>query len=58
MKPYNKDTPCVKCGEIGATSIFRHPMFDVPADIKRKCCNCGYEWYEFPLDACKSAEER
>jgi len=55
MPPYNKETPCVKCGETGAASEWRDAVkgysTNVPERILRTCTNCDYTWTEAPLDA-------
>ena len=66
MQPYNKDTPCVKCGEIGAFSkycpsqrfVYHDGSVTFPEFMKRICGICGFEWRESTLDACKIAEDQ
>jgi len=56
MERYDKESECVKCGESGATSKWRGARessylgIDRGGDIERTCLNCGYIWYERPLD--------
>lgn len=52
-REYSPSTICVKCGgrdisvkHTGMTSHIIHP----PNVLLRKCSNCGYFWYEEPLD--------
>lgn len=58
---YKKDRQCAKCGEVGATSAYRDGSRglsrfpDDKARIGRRCQNCGYEWFEWPLDYDPSA---
>lgn len=52
MSTYQKEATCAKCGGNAITT--RHVTFiglygcDM---MERRCMNCGYHWYEEPLDA-------
>ncbi|HUT15395.1 MAG TPA: hypothetical protein VMY98_04030 [Anaerolineae bacterium] len=66
MERYSKDRPCPKCGcgSLSGTGIVRTQHEDVWVHeegkswvvgkmkemMKRTCLNCGYNWYELPLD--------
>ena len=52
MNIYSKESRCVKCGEIGATSAFTEYYVPVIREvIARTCANCGNKWLELPMDA-------
>jgi hypothetical protein len=55
---YKKDSVCVKCGEVGASTEYVEKI--VPNSMTftrdesymiRVCQNCGSWWHEEPLDA-------
>jgi len=46
MNKYDIETPCSKCGCGDADTNY----YSVNK-LKRTCVNCGYEWYEEPLDS-------
>lgn len=59
MKPYNKKTRCVKCGECDINSIYHaEKKIGCPAEVPyenqehicRCCSNCEYEWAELVLN--------
>lgn len=55
---YNKDNPCIKCGEKGAsvryyakrTWDYGKGIENSEEKIMRICSNCGYSWSEEPLE--------
>ena len=59
--PYKKDSTCKMCGQVGATTKYEEAArytkretgypedYLVPAHMRRKCVNCGYQWSEAPL---------
>lgn len=59
MKRYDKNSPCVKCGNQGADTKFT-PSRDIhqggcfcghtEACITRICTTCGFAWKEKTLD--------
>lgn len=55
---YAKNRPCIKCGDTFAKSEFHDlsgtfvvQFMEDPKHITRTCSNCGYQWWEEPLDA-------
>ena len=55
METYTEDPICQKCGNKKADSQFLGNglanSLSLPHEvIKRICKECGYEWYEKPLD--------
>jgi len=59
MTPYYKDTPCIKCGNLGAdtkylsqgtTNFIWKGLPLTPPAMLRTCFRCKYEWHETPMD--------
>lgn len=58
IPPLNRATPCAKCGsktEAGMAFVHVAHGGGFVEAIKRTCRDCGYEWFEAPLDAPKAA---
>ena len=51
------ETCCIKCGHNGASTGYREAIDLKPERIARQCQECGYFWYESPLDAGGNAEK-
>jgi hypothetical protein len=63
MKPFDRDSSCVKCGNMSAGVFFRsarqHGDWPYrPARILRTCIRCRHQWFETPLDEVPAAEPR
>jgi len=57
MKKYAANSICTKCGRRGASTAYKKvrsgglSLSHVTELIERVCANCGYVWFEHPLDA-------
>lgn len=52
MNPYDRNTPCPKCGHCGwHMPLYQPRRFWRPERIRCKCLDCKATWYTAPLDA-------
>ncbi len=73
LPPYSgADATCVKCGNVGATTSYRHASEPVPdplhpdvlvraagqEQLGRRCMTCGYEWAEAVIPARQDQSQR
>ena len=66
LQTYNPDAVCPKCNCQQVDTQFRRecqvrardmPVYE-PRRMERTCSNCGYTWYERPLDGTSWRDEQ
>lgn len=59
MEKYKRTRLCIKCGHTDNIDRYYKGVIDGKEieTIKKICRNCGYSWYERPLDSVDKVDE-